>query len=793
MGVVDIVNSNPEQRAVLESIDNHHRIVVEALAGTGKTTVMKGLGYKFSDSGKKVLYLAFNREIVEETKRDVRGKFDCYTAHGFARRHSTGEVKKKFDETNGMFLRDSRAMKLLGIDRMVEFADVVIDGDSDDVDHLQQLSSRRGGNKEARRPPSIPGAILWDAVDSIFSHFQKSTEATITHEFVRHGIDRFLSWPWNSTGFQESASVVDYLVEKATDYWQRTIDCSSREFPLHHDTYLKLWQLTSPVLTYDVVLFDEAQDADPVMIDVIQNQRCAVVWCGDSQQQIYSWRGAVNTMSVVHRDIEFSIQTTQRFGAPIDVVANAFLALVTDKRIRPNPAIESNVVRFGMPIEIGPGEDRFPPVDLEIFRSNVKLLMRFIKLAERNVKVSVLADLRRIEALLEDLRRVLGGETAQSSALASFSSFLEVVAFVNRQKRRQAKNPYAVMPDWIPASIALLDLEVPKIQGYFVEDPSKFGTGETWKRLSDAVKSAVEVENPDVTLATAHKSKGLSADTVRVDSDFALGSLYEDSPSVERAIERIQFLQSELSNEEMDIVRESIRLSYVAVTRARRVLVHPFAIDSGFDKTGMPQDSGTSVADAPASKFVDSGGGPTVALPTDLPAWAGDVMDLMRRHDLSPDIPERMNYRYRFVGWTTESGVHSSRFDVIFDKYERPTTIQTIDDLPASLAAALDGLVRANSAIGGADLPPVNENAKSDMLRIVDIAGKNGTALDWSAAEHQWQIRLWEVGRPSDVVYLQFGKKGVNTSHVPKTLGDPAQCRVLVGLAKVALEDAHGF
>ena len=51
-------------------------------------------------------------------------------------------------------------------------------------------------------------------------------------------------------------------------------------FPVTHDTYLKLFQLSHPDLSkrWDTILFDEAQDANPVTSVFVLNQPCRVIW-----------------------------------------------------------------------------------------------------------------------------------------------------------------------------------------------------------------------------------------------------------------------------------------------------------------------------------------------------------------------------------------------------------------------------------------------------------------------------------------------------------------------------------
>jgi UvrD-like helicase family protein len=68
--------------------------------------------------------------------------------------------------------------------------------------------------------------------------------------------------------------------------------------PLRHDHYLKLWQLTRPRINADYLMFDEAQDANPVTAAIVQNQRdMQLIAVGDSCHAIYGWRGAVDALA----------------------------------------------------------------------------------------------------------------------------------------------------------------------------------------------------------------------------------------------------------------------------------------------------------------------------------------------------------------------------------------------------------------------------------------------------------------------------------------------------------------
>jgi hypothetical protein len=69
--------------------------------------------------------------------------------------------------------------------------------------------------------------------------------------------------------------------------------------PVTHDCYLKLFHLQGRELAPRdwTVMLDEAQDADPVILGLLERHKGARIVVGDKYQQLYQWRGAVNALS----------------------------------------------------------------------------------------------------------------------------------------------------------------------------------------------------------------------------------------------------------------------------------------------------------------------------------------------------------------------------------------------------------------------------------------------------------------------------------------------------------------
>ncbi|MBC2632120.1 UvrD-helicase domain-containing protein, partial [Salmonella enterica subsp. enterica serovar Enteritidis] len=116
----------------------------------------------------------------------------------------------------------------------------------------------------------------------------------------------------------------------------REMSSSDSRFPVTHDTYLKLFQLSTPDLSlkWDLILFDEAQDANPVTSHFVLNQRCSVILVGDQYQQIYRFRGAENALNAAELVDANRLWLTNsfRFGPAVAEVANALLREAGEQR-----------------------------------------------------------------------------------------------------------------------------------------------------------------------------------------------------------------------------------------------------------------------------------------------------------------------------------------------------------------------------------------------------------------------------------------------------------------------------
>lgn len=306
------------------------------------------------------------------------------------------------------------------------------------------------------------------------------------------------------------AEVRSWAVSAATAIWRRMTDRDD-DLPMGHDGYLKLWALEKPRLNAEYILLDEAQDTNEVVLGALQSQKCQVVYVGDRYQQIYEWRGAVNAMEKVAGCEETSLTQSFRFGASIARAASLVLETLGEKQsLRGNPKIDSTLT-----------EDRVATRAV-LARTNASVIVELLNAMNQRQRPCIVGGTSELARLLGDVERLKQGNTPLSTEFFGFTQWSDVVEFSRDEEGESIRS--------------------------LVQLVEQYGE----RRLLLAVKSAREdEEGADVVLSTAHKAKGREWDSVRLAGDFA----------------KLDSKGHRTHNE-----AES-RLFYVAMTRAKRVLV----------------------------------------------------------------------------------------------------------------------------------------------------------------------------------------------------------------------------
>lgn len=526
-----------EQEDVVRASRTVRRLKVEALAGTGKTTVLVAVArdIKTRNPVQRILYTAFNRMVVDEVADKIRRFADCATVHSVAM-NSVGPdfVRWKF-ENNPRRLRPFEAAQRLGITTPFVFEARPLSGSSPT------------GLVRTELKPGQQFRLARQCVE----RFMRSPDKEIT---IKHA-DDFIFSRRHRQSLSLSADVQRHIVNHARELWNQTIAPRTSRFEFDHGHYMKMWHLSEPVLAYDVVLFDEAQDADPLMRDVVERHAGQVIWCGDRFQSIYAWRGAVNAMEEVTADETLYLTQSFRFGQAIADVANEFLLRLGSRPIRGLPSVDSVV-----------GDVERPTA--ELYRLNISALIRFVALVENGERPVINLDLVVLGMRIEALERLVLGERPDSPEFDQFEDLADLIGWLADEDVAQGEFELTMRH--------LIRLSGPATTLQDVDDVDVEGTVTWLGTLKKAVELARKADSTNTgrLLSTVHRVKGLQFDAVFVGDDFpAL-----DTKSLEEAS-----------------IREQWHLSYVAVTRAKQALEHHFDYVKKLPLAAIQHDYETTV------------------------------------------------------------------------------------------------------------------------------------------------------------------------------------------------------
>ena len=236
------MNPSEYQVNIFEHIKNDKtNLVVEAVAGSGKTfTIVEAL--KYIPRNKNVLFVAFNKHISEELSKRVPMNVEASTLNAFGYRIMR----------NGGICAKINARKVKNI---VWYKIYQEDNFSEYIKYL--------------------GAVL--KLVSLFKAFgiTQPTQDDCVYLADRYGIVIYDEKIYSIAlqALEESLRMVQII-----DFDDQLL------YPIH-------FQL--PIPKYDYVFVDEAQDLNPIQIDLVRRaSRGMIVAVGDTHQAIYGFRGA---------------------------------------------------------------------------------------------------------------------------------------------------------------------------------------------------------------------------------------------------------------------------------------------------------------------------------------------------------------------------------------------------------------------------------------------------------------------------------------------------------------------
>jgi hypothetical protein len=368
-----------EQVDIVDAAATGDNLVIEAAAGSGKTSTLKLIANHARTRG---LYLAYNAAIKDDAAKSFPSSVRASTAHGLAYRPVAGRYINAGKKVGGRRVPPQEAARILGINDPVRLA-----GD------LAPLAPQQ----LARIAVATVDRFCYSAADTPMAE----------HVPLYPGLEDELI----------RAELAKAVLPYAARAWADVQDLHGR-LRFTHDHYLKMYQLSRPRLEADYLLVDEAQDLNPVVQALVADQTHAqVLLVGDRCQQLYAWRGAVDAMKSFDGKRLYLTQSF-RFGEQVAEEANKWLAVLhADIRVR----------GFGrVPSVVGP----LLNPDAVLCRSNAAAFGRVMDAIDRGRRVALVGGGGAISSLARAARDLMDGRPTDHPELLAFTSWNEVRDYV---------------------------------------------------------------------------------------------------------------------------------------------------------------------------------------------------------------------------------------------------------------------------------------------------------------------------------------------------------------------------
>jgi len=480
-----------EQIAIIHSTGN---IKINAVAGSGKTTTVIEYA-KARPANSRILYLAFNKSVKLEAIRKFAEKglnnVTVETAHSLA------------------------------YGRVVRGSGYQVKGQAYKTSEIAEILKLQGNEEKHTE------YIIANHINKLIAYFCNSDKPKVQDL-------NYLDTVSDAKAMRFVESHYEYIVAQSRRFLAKM---NKGEIEITHDFYLKKFQLSNPKLPYDYILFDEGQDASPAMLDVFFKQKATKVIVGDTHQQIYGWRFAVNSLEKADFKT-FHLSTSFRFSQSIANLAMGILKFKKHIAIYPE-----------IPIT-GKGSSTSIKTKAVLARTNLGLLLKAIEYVTESKKIKQIYFEGNINsytyaeegASLYDVLNLYNGESERirDKLIRSMKGLDELEEYIEKTEEMQLSMMLEIVYEYgnkIPGIIqSIKDMHVDKD----------------------------EKEKAEMIFSTVHRCKGMEYDSVQLVNDFLSEEKLEQIMNSENGPE----LNPSKLNEE-------INLLYVAITRTKNSLHIP--------------------------------------------------------------------------------------------------------------------------------------------------------------------------------------------------------------------------
>jgi antirestriction protein ArdC/superfamily I DNA/RNA helicase len=293
-----------QQKAIVAAVASGKDVIVQALAGTGKTTTLKMAARAVAEKNpdKTILYIAFNRKVAADINQDPDrpSNLIARTDSQVAWHHSPAWLQQRgFNKT--LISRNLDVAKYLGT-KPITVRLISKDGIKVDVE-LSTLEA-------------------FDFVKKAVIQFSQSSDEKVMPKHFDEKLD----------------NVPASFLDQANAWWD-DISNPEGELAVNRSFFSKYVELNGidlkkpslfdsdqKIPKTDIIFFDEAQDINDVTASWVRSQKMQKVFVGDGNQSIYMFRGSKNQLETLEGAETLQLTESYRFGPNIAGIANRFLA-----------------------------------------------------------------------------------------------------------------------------------------------------------------------------------------------------------------------------------------------------------------------------------------------------------------------------------------------------------------------------------------------------------------------------------------------------------------------------------
>lgn len=301
-----MIKPTAQQQAIIDAIASGEDVVVEALAGTGKSTTLRMIAEAMPN--KRFRYIVFNKSQQKEAKKKMPKNVESRTGNSLAWEFADSvyknynlDLSKRFNATNGSYISTKKE-----IAESFKIGEYLVEKQV--VTNKNQVMTIKETLSPVKAVAHLKAAI---------NKFCNSTDSELS---LVHFSPRY-SYPANA-------------ISDARAIWADIADLYGK-IKLDHNHIVKLWaknfrdlslSIKDSSLKFDILMIDEAQDTNPVFGGVYAQQtHMQKIYVGDQNQAIYGFRGAEDELQKVKINTRLPLTESWRFGQGLAKPANLFL------------------------------------------------------------------------------------------------------------------------------------------------------------------------------------------------------------------------------------------------------------------------------------------------------------------------------------------------------------------------------------------------------------------------------------------------------------------------------------